>query len=113
VPTYEYACDACGATWELEQRISESPIRKCTTCGKHKAHRLISQGNFLLKGGGWYSDLYSGPSNKKAAGASSPEKQSSEGAKTPEKTSESSGSDKAKPSSDAKTSDTPSKKKGE
>lgn len=58
MPTYEYGCEACGKTWELEQRITESPIKKCPKCGKLKARRLISGGTFMLKGGGWYADGY-------------------------------------------------------
>jgi len=64
MPTYEYGCEACGAKYELEQRITEDPIKKCKKCGKLKAKRLISGGNFMLKGGGWYADGYSGGSNK-------------------------------------------------
>jgi putative FmdB family regulatory protein len=52
-------CDACQKEFELEQRISEPPISKCPKCGKKKAHRVITNGNFILKGGGWYSDGYS------------------------------------------------------
>jgi putative FmdB family regulatory protein len=58
MPTYSYACDACGYGFEREQRISEDPIKKCPKCGKAKARRMISAGNFILKGGGWYSDGY-------------------------------------------------------
>ena len=37
----------------------------CPKCGKPAAHRLISAGtNFILKGGGWYSDLYSSSNGK-------------------------------------------------
>ena len=71
MPTYEYACGACGNQWEKEQRISESPVRKCPKCGKLKAQRLISGGNFILKGDGWYADLYHKPAAKKAAPAES------------------------------------------
>src|ERR1700689_1087353 len=60
MPTYEYGCSACGQEWEAVQRITEPPIEVCPKCGKPAAHRLISAGtNFILKGGGWYSDLYS------------------------------------------------------
>lgn len=76
MPTYEYTCDACGVQFEREQSISEAPIKKCPKCGKQKARRMISAGNFILKGGGWYSDLYSGPSNRK--GSSSSESSSSD-----------------------------------
>jgi len=64
MPTYEYGCKNCGHEWELEQRISANPIRKCPGCGKLKAKRLISAGNFILKGDGWYADLYSKPPSK-------------------------------------------------
>ena|SRR5579883_2096922 len=60
MPTYEYGCSACGKEWEEVQRITEPPIEVCPSCGKPAAHRLISSGGgFILKGGGWYSDLYS------------------------------------------------------
>jgi putative FmdB family regulatory protein len=60
MPTYEYACAACGNQWEEIQRITAPPTEVCPKCSKSSAHRLISGGtNFILKGGGWYSDLYS------------------------------------------------------
>src|SRR5271169_6850740 len=63
MPTYEYACAACGNEWEEMQRITASPTEVCPKCSKSSAHRLISGGtNFILKGGGWYSDLYASPS---------------------------------------------------
>jgi putative FmdB family regulatory protein len=73
MPTYEYGCEACGKTWELEQRISEAPAKKCPKCGKLKAKRLISGGNFVLKGGGWYADGY-GSSKGKSSSSSSESK---------------------------------------
>ena len=72
MPTYSYRCDACGNEFDKEQRISEDPIRKCPKCGKAKARRMIAGGNFILKGGGWYSDGYgSGKSNKSDSGSES------------------------------------------
>ena len=67
MPTYEYACGACGNEFELEQRITEPAIKKCPKCGKQKAQRLITGSNFILKGGGWYSDLYSSTSKSDSA----------------------------------------------
>ena len=62
MPTYEYACAACGHEWEQTQRITEPPVELCPKCTASAAHRLISGGtNFILKGGGWYSDLYASP----------------------------------------------------
>lgn len=58
--TYEYVCEACGHQWETEQSIKDSPLKTCVSCGASKAKRLVSGGTgFLLKGGGWYADLYS------------------------------------------------------
>ncbi|MCL2447366.1 MAG: zinc ribbon domain-containing protein [Polyangiaceae bacterium] len=71
MPTYEYACASCGHQWEQLQRITEAPTEVCPKCAASTAHRLISGGtNFILKGGGWYSDLYSSakPAAKEVAG---------------------------------------------
>lgn len=68
MPTYEYACADCGHGWEEIQKISEAPIEVCPSCHKSTAKRQISGGTFILKGGGWYADLYSGSSNKGKSG---------------------------------------------
>lgn len=81
MPTYDYACEACGHKWDVEQRMSEDPIRKCPKCGKLKARRQITGGNFILKGSGWYADLYSSskPAAKKSESSeSSPSSASTE-----------------------------------
>ena len=73
MPTYEYACEACGNNWEAEQRITESALKDCPKCGEPKARRLISGSRFVLKGGGWYADGYgSASSSAKAGGDSKP-----------------------------------------
>src|SRR5262249_46074736 len=75
-------CKACGHEFEREQRISDAPIKKCPSCGALKARRQISRTSFVLKGGGWYSDLYATPSgakkeDKAAGGESKPAAESS------------------------------------
>jgi putative FmdB family regulatory protein len=69
MPTYEYACTACANQWEEIQKISADPLDTCPKCGQKTAKRQISGGNFILKGGGWYADLYSSSSNKSGAKA--------------------------------------------
>jgi putative FmdB family regulatory protein len=59
MPVYEYACEKCGHEFEASQRITDEPIKTCPKCKARKVKRLISQTSFVLKGGGWYSDLYS------------------------------------------------------
>ena len=71
MPTYEYQCEACKHGFEVEQRITEPRLESCPKCEKPKLKRLIGTGNFILKGGGWYSDLYSGASNKSASASDS------------------------------------------
>lgn len=95
MPTYDYSCDSCGHEFEREQRITEAPIRKCPKCGKLKARRMIGGGGFILKGGGWESDLYSGPSNR----SKSPKSPKSDSVESSNTTSSSSDSKpKSKPS---------------
>ena len=77
MPTYDYSCDACGHEFERQQRITEKPLKKCPKCGKLKARRMIGGGGFILKGGGWESDLYSGPSNRTSGESKSSESSSS------------------------------------
>jgi putative FmdB family regulatory protein len=56
MPIYEYQCEKCG-TFEVTQKITESPLRKCPTC-KSKVKKLISNTSFQLKGTGWYITDY-------------------------------------------------------
>jgi putative FmdB family regulatory protein len=64
MPTYEYRCGACAHEFEIEQRITDAKLEKCPSCKKKKLVRLVGTGNFILKGGGWYKDLYSSTPKK-------------------------------------------------
>lgn len=83
MPTYEYACTGCGNQWEEIQKISESPLDTCPKCAQKTAKRQISGGNFILKGGGWYADLYSSTGNKKGGGETSSSSTKSESSTAP------------------------------
>ncbi len=61
MPTYEYQCKSCEYEFEDFQHITEDPISICPQCDAEEVIRLISSGNFILKGGGWYADLYHKP----------------------------------------------------
>ena len=76
MPIYEYACEKCGDEFEVEQRITDDPVKSCPSCRSRKVKKLISQTSFVLKGGGWYSDLYS---SKKGKGDDKSEKTDSTG----------------------------------
>ncbi len=60
MPIYEYYCKECGHEFEVMQKITEGPLRKCEKCGRLKAKRKISHTSFVLKGSGWYVTDYGG-----------------------------------------------------
>src|SRR5450631_590055 len=77
MPIYEYECQACGHRFEEWQKMADEPIKVCPKCAAPKVEKLISHTSFQLKGGGWYSDLYS--STKPSSGSSEPSSSSSSG----------------------------------
>jgi putative FmdB family regulatory protein len=79
MPTYEYLCSNCGNQWEEMQKISAPAQEVCPKCSQHTAKRQISGGNFILKGGGWYADLYSSSKPSKKDGGEKGEGSSSSG----------------------------------
>jgi putative FmdB family regulatory protein len=67
MPIYEYACGKCEHEFEVEQRITDDPVTTCPSCRSRRVKRLISQTSFVLKGSGWYSDLYASGKGKAKA----------------------------------------------
>lgn len=112
MPVYEYQCEKCQYEFEREQRITADPIKTCPQCKARRVKKLISQTSFVLKGSGWYSDLYSSPKkdsksdsadakseakseSKKSDGDSKSSKSESKGGKTGDKSSKSKSSKSA------------------
>jgi putative FmdB family regulatory protein len=60
MPIYEFQCKVCGKRYEVLQRYDD-PLPKCS-CGltDERMDRLISAGNFELKGTGWYKTDFKG-----------------------------------------------------
>ncbi len=86
MPTYEYRCTACGYEWEAVHSMKDPPLKKCPTCKKNKAQRQVSLGmGFILKGGGWYADLYSSTSSGGASKANGSKSSSSSGSSSSSK----------------------------
>ncbi|AUX30157.1 MULTISPECIES: FmdB family zinc ribbon protein [Sorangium] len=103
MPTYEYACTSCAHEWEAEQSIKEAPLSECPSCHNATARRQISRGTgFILKGGGWYSDLYASGSNKPPAKSESGSGSSSSGSSGASGTSSDSGSSSSSSTSSSK-----------
>jgi putative FmdB family regulatory protein len=96
MPIYEYECAKCGV-FEVNQRITEDPLRKCPTC-RSKVKKLISNTSFQLKGSGWYVTDYA----RKDGGGKESSKASKESKEAKESKSDStSSSDTSSKSSDS------------
>ena len=68
MPTYDYACEKCGHTFEEFQSITAKSLRKCPECGKMGLKRLIGAGAAIIfKGSGFYQTDYRSDSYKNAA----------------------------------------------
>jgi len=54
MPTYDYACDACGHEFELFQSFSDPPVQVCPNCNG-PVRRIIAPTPVIFKGTGWYT----------------------------------------------------------
>lgn len=69
MPTYSYACDACGHRFIRFQSINDEPVRECPDCGEEKVRRLISAGaGLIFKGTGFYLTDYARKDQRSASG---------------------------------------------
>ncbi len=76
MPIYEYACKSCEKTIDVLQKVSDPTPEACSACGAQGSlSKVVSRSSFVLKGGGWYSDLYS--STKKDGSSSTSSSSSS------------------------------------
>jgi putative FmdB family regulatory protein len=65
MPFYEYECQACKFYTEVMQKITDTPLQKCPSCGKKTLKKLVSAPVFRLKGGGWYETDFKGDKENK------------------------------------------------
>ncbi len=72
MPTYEYLCCDCGEKFEIFQKITDEPIKKCSKCGG-KVKKLISLGGGVIyKGSGFYTTEYRSEEYKRKAKEETP-----------------------------------------
>lgn len=69
MPTYDYACPACGHEFEVFQSMNDKRLTKCPQSGcKGKVVRKIGVGaGFVFKGSGFYITDYRSEGYKTAA----------------------------------------------
>ncbi|MBN9503286.1 MAG: hypothetical protein BGO01_14755 [Armatimonadetes bacterium 55-13] len=58
MPTYVYECSACSKTFEVEQRITEDPLKDCQCGSEGTVKRVIQPVGIAFKGSGFYVTDY-------------------------------------------------------
>jgi putative FmdB family regulatory protein len=83
MPTYEYACKACGHRIEVVQSMSEEPLKVCGVCGG-ELRKVFHPAGVLFKGSGFYStDSRGSPKTASSDSGREGAKAGSDGAKEP------------------------------
>jgi len=77
VPTYQYACTACGHRFDAVQSFSDSALSECPECGG-KLRKLFGSVGVVFKGSGFYrTDSRNGSTASSPAASSSDSKSES------------------------------------
>ncbi len=104
MPTYQYACRACGEELEAVQAFSEASLTECPACGG-ELRKVFSAVGVVFKGSGFYKNdsrpsggekTSDKPAEKKADSAT-PAAAKTESTPAPAKTSDSSTPKKSTP----------------
>ena len=60
MPIYAYKCESCGFAKDVLQKLSDSPLTDCPTCGASAFKKQLTAAGFQLKGSGWYATDFKG-----------------------------------------------------
>ncbi len=82
MPIYAYKCESCGFAKDVLQKMSDSQLTECPTCGASAFKKQLTAAGFQLKGSGWYATDFKGSAAPAgaAADASAPAKPAADGA---------------------------------
>ncbi|MEO3787150.1 FmdB family zinc ribbon protein [Actinocorallia sp. B10E7] len=107
MPTYQYACTACGEGLEVVQKFSDDALTECPACGG-ALRKVFSAVGIVFKGSGFYRNdsRGSGKSTTPVTTSSSEKKSDSSGSSASESSSSSTSSSSTASSSSS--SSTPS-----
>ncbi len=101
MPTYEYACKACGEHVEVVQSFSDEPLATCPSCGGD-LKKVFGSIGIVLKGSGFYR------TDSRTAANGSRKEAPKDGSATEGTGSKDAGSDGATPASKAAPASSPS-----
>lgn len=82
MPTYEYRCTSCGHEFEVFQKMTDPPKKRCPECRSKVEKKLSAGAGLIFKGSGFYITDYRSDDYKKRAKSDSAE--SGSGAAKPE-----------------------------
>ena len=68
MPTYQYACTACGHQLEAVQSFADEPLTECPAC-EGRLRKLFSSVGVVFKGSGFYRTDSRGSAPKESAPA--------------------------------------------
>ena len=75
MPTYEYACTACGHRLEAVQKFTDDPLTECPECGA-ALRKVYGAVGIVLKGSGFYKTDSRAASGSNGSGTKSADTQS-------------------------------------
>ncbi|MFD8530935.1 FmdB family zinc ribbon protein [Streptosporangium canum] len=71
MPTYQYACSACGNEFDIVQKFSDDALTECPTCSG-ELRKVFSAVGIVFKGSGFYrTDSRSSSTSTVSSGSAS------------------------------------------
>jgi len=72
MPIYAYKCESCGFAKDVLQKMSDSLLTDCPSCGASTFKKQLTAAGFQLKGSGWYAtDFKGGPATTSSTSSGS------------------------------------------
>lgn len=103
MPTYQYACTACGHQLEAVQSFSDEPLTECPAC-EGRLRKLFNSVGIVFKGSGFYrTDSRSSGADSATSTASKPAKSESSAGSSSSSTGSTNGSSASSNGGSAKT----------
>jgi putative FmdB family regulatory protein len=104
LPTYEYACTACGHRLDAVQKFTDDPLTECPECGG-ALRKVYGAVGIVLKGSGFYKTDSRAAAGSNGSGKKSAESQSGDSSSGDSSSKKESSGDKAGSGSDKGSSD--------